>query len=139
MTVFGDGLQTRAFTHIDDVAPLIARCIDVPDAANEVFNIGADTPYSVVDLAHAVARAFDVTEPEIEFLPARKEVVHAFSDHSKLHRVFGEAPAVPLEEGLRRMAAWARETGVREPIRFESVEVLRNMPPSWTPGLTQTA
>jgi UDP-glucose 4-epimerase len=93
----------------------------------------------VVDLAHAVARAFDVTEPEIEFLPARKEVVHAFSDHSKLHRVFGEAPAVPLEEGLRRMAAWARETGVREPIRFESVEVLRNMPPSWTPGLTQTA
>src|SRR5580700_9736327 len=29
MTIFGDGLQTRAFTHIDDVAPLIARCVDV--------------------------------------------------------------------------------------------------------------
>jgi UDP-glucose 4-epimerase len=139
MTVFGDGLQTRAFTHIDDVAPLIARSIDVPAAANEVFNIGADTPYSVVDLAHAVAHAFDVSEPEIEFLPARKEVVHAFSDHTKLHRVFGEEPAVPLEEGLRRMAEWARETGVRDPVRFESVEVLRNMPPSWTAGLTQTA
>jgi UDP-glucose 4-epimerase len=139
MTVFGDGLQTRAFTHIDDVAPLIARSIDVPEATNEVFNVGAETPYSVLDLAHAIARAFDVAEPEIEFLPARKEVVHAFSDHAKLHRVFGEAPSVPLEEGLRRMADWARETGVRDPIRFESVEVLRNMPPSWTAGLTQTA
>jgi UDP-glucose 4-epimerase len=139
MTVFGDGLQTRAFTHIDDVAPLIARSIDVPEATNEVFNVGAETPYSVLDLAHAVARAFDVAEPEIDFLPARKEVVHAFSDHAKLHRVFGEAPTVPLEEGLRRMAEWARETGVRDPIRFESVEVLRNMPPSWTAGLTQTA
>ena len=139
MTIFGDGLQTRAFTHIDDVAPLIARCIDVPEAANEVFNVGAETPYSVVDLAHAVGRAFDVAEPEIEFLPARREVVHAFSDHARLHRVFGEAPAVPLEEGLRRMAEWAREAGVREPIRFESVEVLRNMPPSWAAGLTQTA
>ena len=139
MTVFGDGLQTRAFTHIDDVAPLIARCIDVPEAANEVFNVGAETPYSVVDLAHAVGRAFDVAEPEIEFLPARREVVHAFSDHARLHRVFGEAPTVPLEEGLRRMAEWAREAGVREPIRFESVEVLRNMPPSWAAGLTQTA
>jgi UDP-glucose 4-epimerase len=138
MTVFGDGLQTRAFTHIDDVAPLIARSIDVPEATNEVFNVGAETPYSVLDLAHAIARAF-VAEPEIEFLPARKEVVHAFSDHAKLHRVFGEAPTVPLEEGLRRMAEWARETGVRDPIRFESVEVLRNMPPSWTAGLTQTA
>src|SRR6201987_2134383 len=138
MTVFGDGLQTRAFTHIDDVAPLIARSIDVPGATNEVFNVGAETPYSVLDLAHAVARAFEVSEPEIEFLPARKEVVHAFSDHAKLHRVFGEAPTVPLEEGLRRMAEWAREIGVRDPIRFESVEVLRNMPPSWTAGLTQT-
>jgi UDP-glucose 4-epimerase len=138
MTVFGDGLQTRAFTHIDDVAPLIARSIDVPGATNEVFNVGAETPHSVLDLAYAVARAFDVAEPEIEFLPARKEVVHAFSDHAKLHRVFGEAPTVPLEEGLRRMAEWAREIGVRDPIRFESVEVLRNMPSSWTAGLTQT-
>jgi len=138
MTVFGDGLQTRAFTHIDDVAPAIARSIDVPEAANEVFNVGADTPYTVLDLARAVARAFDATEPEIEFLPARKEVVHAFSDHAKLHRVFGDEPTVPLDEGLRRMAEWARETGVREPIRFESVEVLRNLPPSWAEGLTQT-
>ena len=138
MTVFGDGLQTRAFTHIDDVAPVIARSIDVPEAANEVFNVGADTPYTVLDLARAVARAFDVGEPEIDFLPARKEVVHAFSDHAKLHGVFGEQSTVPLDEGLRRMADWARETGVREPIRFESVEVLRNLPPSWAQGLTQT-
>jgi UDP-glucose 4-epimerase len=138
MTVFGDGMQTRAFTHIDDVAPVIARCIDVPEAANEAFNVGADTPYTVLDLAHAVGEALDVAEPEIEFLPARKEVVHAFSDHSKLHRVFGQEQTVALEEGLRRMGAWALETGVREPVRFESVEVLRNLPPSWAAGLTQT-
>jgi UDP-glucose 4-epimerase len=138
MTVFGDGLQTRAFTHIDDVAPVIARSIDVPEAANEVFNVGADTPYTVLDLAHAVARAFDVAEPAIDFLPARKEVVHAFSDHAKLHGVFGEVTTVPLDEGLRRMADWARQTGAREPVRFDSVEVLRNLPPSWAEGLTQT-
>jgi UDP-glucose 4-epimerase len=139
MTIFGDGLQTRAFTHIDDVAPVIARSIDVPKAANEVFNVGADTPHTVLDLANAVARAFDVAEPEIEFLPARKEVVHAFSDHEKLHSVFGREPTVSLEEGLRRMAEWVHEAGVREPVRFESVEVLRNLPPSWAVGLTQTA
>jgi UDP-glucose 4-epimerase len=138
MTIFGDGSQTRAFTHIDDVAPVIARSIDVHDAANEVFNVGAETPYSVLHLANEVAAAFDVSDPEIDFLPARKEVVHAFSDHAKLHHVFGEQPTVPLDEGLRRMATWAQEAGVREPIRFETVEVLRNMPPSWAEGLTQT-
>src|SRR4029078_7147816 len=94
MTIFGDGLQTRAFTHIDDVAPVIARSIDVPEAANEVFNVGADTPYTVLGLARAVAQAFGVDEPEIEFLPARQEVVHAFSAHAKLPRVFGEKPTV---------------------------------------------
>jgi UDP-glucose 4-epimerase len=138
LTIFGDGLQTRAFTHIDDVAPVIARSIDVPEAANEVFNVGADKPYTVLDLAHAVARAFDEADPEIAFLPAREEVVHAFSDHAKLHRVFGQEPTVGLEDGLRRMADWAREIGFREPVRFESVEVLRNLPPSWAAGLTQT-
>lgn len=138
LTIFGDGLQTRAFTHIDDVAPVIARSIDVPEAANEVFNVGADTPHTVLDLAYAVARAFEVADPEIAFLPAREEVVHAFSDHAKLHRVFGQESTVPLDEGLRRMSDWAREIGVREPVRFESVEVLRNLPPSWAAGLTQT-
>ncbi len=139
MSIFGDGLQTRAFTHIDDVAPVIARSIDVPAAANEAFNVGADTPSTVLDLAHAVARALDVAEPQIDFLAARKEVVHAFSDHTKLQRVFGREQTVPLEDGLRRMAAWAVETGVREQIRFDSVEVLRNLPSSWAAGLTQTA
>ena len=96
-------------------------------------------PYSVLDLATR-GRGPPSTwpSPEIDFLPARKEVVHAFSDHAKLHRIFGEQPTVPLDEGLRRMARWASEAGVRDPIRFESVEVLRNMPPSWAEGLTQT-
>ena len=138
MTIFGDGLQTRAFTHIDDVAPVIARSIDVPGAANATFNVGADTPYTVLELAQTVARVLDIAEPEIEHLPPRQEVVHAFSDHAKLHGVFGEQTAVSLEDGLRRMADWVREVGARPPVRFDSVEILRNLPPSWAAGMTQS-
>ena len=47
MTIFGDGSQTRAFSYIDDVAPIIARSVDVPAAYNQVFNVGADQPYTV--------------------------------------------------------------------------------------------
>ncbi|HEY7574670.1 MAG TPA: NAD-dependent epimerase/dehydratase family protein, partial [Thermoanaerobaculia bacterium] len=43
MTIFGGGEQTRAFSHIDDVAPQIARSVDVPEARGSVINIGADT------------------------------------------------------------------------------------------------
>src|SRR5918999_2870805 len=35
MTIFGDGTQTRAFTSIDDVAPMIAESIELPDAWNQ--------------------------------------------------------------------------------------------------------
>src|ERR1700746_1577288 len=51
MTIFGDGEQRRAFSHISDVAPIIARCIERRPAYNRVFNIGADVPYSVNVLA----------------------------------------------------------------------------------------
>jgi UDP-glucose 4-epimerase len=134
MTVFGDGQQTRAFSYIDDVAPTIANSVNVPAAYNEVFNIGADQPYTVNYLAEVVAQAFGV-KPEIRYLPARNEVVDAYSDHSKARRIFGQSRAIPLEKGVARMAQWAREVGARQSSTFKGVEVLRNMPPSWKAAL----
>ncbi len=131
MPVFGDGLQTRAFSHIADVAPVIANSPFVERSANETFNVGADTPYTILDLANEVARAFEV-EPQVEHLPARNEVVHAFSDHSKVREVFDPPEPVALGEGIDRMARWVKETGAREPIRFRGeIEVDRNLPPAW--------
>jgi UDP-glucose 4-epimerase len=131
MPVFGDGLQTRAFSHIVDVAPVIARAPLVPASANQVYNIGADTPYSILDLAQAIARAFGV-EPDVEHLEARNEVVHAFSDHAKVRADFEPPEPLDLDAGIQRMAAWVREHGSREPIEFVGdIEVARNLPPSW--------
>lgn len=131
MTVFGDGLQTRAFSYIDDVAPVIARSPLVPASYNEVFNIGADRPFSVLELAHEVARAFD-TEPDIRHLDPRNEVVDAYSSHDKLRRIFPELPSpTPLADGIRRMAQWVKSTGPRPPVEFENIEVTVNLPPSW--------
>jgi UDP-glucose 4-epimerase len=138
MTVFGDGSQTRAFTHVDDVAPILARSVHVDAARNEVFNIGADTPYTVLSIAKEVARALDEEDAEMVFLEQRKEVVHAFSDHRKLAEVFGGESTVTLEEGVSRMAAWAREVGAQPSARFSEVEILRNLPPSWAEGLKQS-
>lgn len=130
MTIFGDGLQTRAFSHADDVAPTIARSVLVPAAYNEVFNVGADTPYSVLDLAHEVAKAFNI-RPEIVHLEARKEVVHAYSDHSKVRRTFSPPEPIPLAVGIPRMAAWTKRQPIVAPKPFTAIEVPTNMPPSW--------
>jgi UDP-glucose 4-epimerase len=131
MTVFGDGSQTRAFTHIDDVAPLLARAPLVPAARNEVFNVGADEAVSVAQLASEVAAALGKPARTVH-LPARPEVVHAFSDHSKVRRVFAPLPpAVDLKIGLRRMADWVQALGPGTPAAFGDIEIVEKLPASW--------
>jgi UDP-glucose 4-epimerase len=130
MTIFGDGLQTRAFSYIDDVAPVIALCHSVPESAGEVFNIGADHPYTVRELAEMVAHAFKV-EPEITYLPARNEVMHAYASHDKVRATFGDTKPITLEVGVGRMAEWAKAKGPRATPEFDGVEVWKNFPPGW--------
>ena len=131
MPVFGSGSQTRAFSYIDDVAPAIARSPLVPATANETYNVGADTPVSVLDLAEVIASAMGA-RCETKHLPARNEVVHAFSDHAKIRRDLDLGEATDLETGIERMAAWVKDMGAREPVRFNGeIELRRNLPPSW--------
>lgn len=130
MTIFGDGEQLRAFTHISDVAPLIAACVDFPAATGQIFNIGADIPYRVNELARIVAEAMQ-RSCTVKYLPARNEVKVAVSDHSKAERIFGKRDKLSLREGIDRMARWVRQHGARESNVFENIEIPKNMPPSW--------
>jgi UDP-glucose 4-epimerase len=130
MTIFGDGTQVRAFTYIDDVAPMIASSVDVPAARNQVFNLGADEPYTINELARIVAEEMG-SECKVVHLDARNEVKVAYSDHSKAHHVFVKKPETTLQMGIRAMADWVKMHGARESSIFENIEVMKNMPPSW--------
>ena len=131
MTIFGDGTQTRAFTHVDDVAPIIARSIERPETWGQTFNVGADRAISVNDLARLVSREMGVAE-RITHLEARHEVVDAYASHDKVRRFFPDlAQGISIETGIARMAAWAKQHGSRESRRFSNIEVERHLPPSW--------
>jgi UDP-glucose 4-epimerase len=131
MTIFGDGKQTRAFSYIDDVAPVIATSIERRASYNQVFNVGADKPYMVNELANVVAKAMGATA-QVKHLEARNEVVHAYSAHDKVQKHFGDLiKNVSLEDGVARMAAWAKKAGARQGKPFEGIEIPKNLPPSW--------
>lgn len=130
MTIFGDGSQMRAFTYISDIAPMIAASVDRPSARNEIFNVGADEPYTVNHLASVVAGAMGKPCRTMH-LDARNEVRIAFSDHSKAKAVFGKQPKTPLAIGIGSMARWVEKHGARESSVFELIEVTKNLPPSW--------
>lgn len=130
LTVFGDGSQTRAFTYVGDIGHIIADCVDRKECYGEVFNIGADKEYSVKELASEVMNAMEVNG-EVRFVEARNEVLHAHSDHSKIKSIFGEYSKTSLSDGLKKMALWARETGIKKSTKFENIEITEKLPPIW--------
>jgi len=130
LIIFGDGQQTRAFSHISDVAPLIARSIEHPKCYGEIFNIGADQPYTVNDLTEAVMMAMNA-RVEVKHVEARNEVKHAYASHEKVRKFFGPRDYVGLQEGLTQMAQWAKKAGIRQSKEFEHIEIYKNLPPVW--------
>jgi UDP-glucose 4-epimerase len=131
LTIFGDGSQTRAFSYIDDVAIPIAHCVNIEESYNKVFNIGADKPYTVNELATVVGNEFGI-KPEITYLAARNEVLHAYSDHSKAHEIFGMQTGISLAEGIAQMANWAKKVGARHSKEFDNIEITEKLPDGWS-------
>lgn len=130
LTVFGDGEQSRAFSYIGDVAPVIAKSIQLKDAYNEVYNVGADVPYTINQLIKKVKEVMGA-EPEVNYLDPRNEVVHAYSSHKKAETVFKLKEKTDLETGLQKMAEWVKQHGAKSTKNFGEIEIEEKLPPSW--------
>ncbi len=130
LTIFGDGEQTRAFSYIDDVAPVIARSVLTPNAYGQVFNVGGDQPYTVNKLALAVCETLGVA-PDLRYLPARHEVQHAYASHEKAWAFFDLPQPTDLVTGLARMATWVYQVGSRKTQDFANIEVPIGLPAGW--------
>lgn len=131
LSVFGDGSQQRAFSYVGDIVPAIASAPFVPAARNRVFNVGAERPYTVLELARTVSRVMGAPDHPIRHLDARNEVRVAYSDHAAAHEVFGEPADTSLEDGLRKMADWVSSVGARRSPSFGDIEVTRGLPAFW--------
>ena len=130
LTVFGDGEQSRAFSYIGDVAPVIAKSIHVKEAYNDVFNVGADIPYTINQLIQKVREVMSA-EPEVRYLDPRNEVVHAYSSHKKAETVFKLKEKTELETGLLKMSEWVKRHGAKSTKNFGEIEIEDKLPPSW--------
>jgi UDP-glucose 4-epimerase len=117
--IYGDGEQKRAFTFIDDFTPYIAAAGFLAEPVGEVINVGPREEHTINEMSDTLLRLFyDGQEPELEpvHLPSRpQEVKEAFCTVDKAERLLGYRTTVSLEEGLKRMLAWARELGPQEP------------------------
>jgi len=105
LTIFGDGMQTRDYVHVTDVAEaaFLVATTSLPPVQrldDRAFNIGTGSATSVVDLARVLLDAAGADVP-IEFAPRRAgELQDSCLSVDKARAVLGWSPRITLEQGL---------------------------------------
>jgi nucleoside-diphosphate-sugar epimerase len=102
VTVFGDGEQSRDFTHVDNVVEANVLAMAAPDVAGRVYNIACGDRISLNQLLAALGQIIGTT-PEVRYeAPRPGDVKHSMADISRARDELGYRVGVSFEEGLRQ-------------------------------------
>jgi dTDP-L-rhamnose 4-epimerase len=123
--VYEDGLQTRDYISVSDIARANLLVMHDERADGRVFNVGRGEPVTVVELIEKLASAYD-REPSHslpgDFRPG--DVRHIVHDSAAL-RELGWRPETSLADGLRQVAEWISSQGSVREYYSEALEKLR--------------
>lgn len=109
-TVHGDGLQSRDFVAVADVAKALVLAGDTPGVSGRVYNVGTGGCVTVIDLIASLNNLLG-TNVEAKHGPERiGDVRHSRARIGRIQRDLGFGPTVSFEEGLRRTLDWYRES-----------------------------
>lgn len=107
-TVYGDGLQSRDFTFVENVVEANLLAAEAKGVSGEVFNIGCGQRYTLNELV-AELNGLLGTSLTPEYVPSRPgDVKHSLASIEKASAMLGYRPAVDFREGLRRTVEWFR-------------------------------
>jgi UDP-glucose 4-epimerase len=115
ITVYGDGKQSRCFTHVSDVVRALVALMEKPEAYGNVFNIGSSSEISMHDLAKQV-REITKSKSEIVFIPYEKAYEEGFEDMprrvpdtTKIKSLIGWEPTIALPKILKDVEDFYRK------------------------------
>jgi len=110
-TIFGDGEQTRDFTYVANVVDGVLKACHAPGIAGHVLNVATGGRVSLNQLFQTLRSLTGSTVVAACGPPRTGDIRDSQADIGRARTLLGYAPAVPLEEGLARTLAWAREAG----------------------------
>jgi nucleoside-diphosphate-sugar epimerase len=103
---FGDGLQSRDFTYIDNVVNAVLTACEQDQVTQGEFNLACGSQYTLRDLVEQLNSLIG-KNIEAKLAPARLgDIKHSFADVAKLERAFGIKPVVNFTEGLEKTIAF---------------------------------
>ena len=115
ISVYGDGTQSRSFTHVNDVVGAIIKLMGEPAAEGDIFNVGNDSETTINDLAIKV-KEMTGSDSEIEHVPYEKAYGPGFEDMQrrcpsikKINKLIGFKPSYDLEAMIQSVIDYFKE------------------------------
>ena len=111
-TVHGDGLQSRDFVYVTDVAKALMLAADTPGVSGRVYNVGTGGSVTVLDLIRTLNKLLGTSAVPAHGPPRAGDVRFSRAKIDRIRRDLGYEPTVAFEEGLRRTLEWSKsQTG----------------------------
>jgi UDP-N-acetylglucosamine 4-epimerase len=109
-TIYGDGMQSRDFTYIDNVVEAnLKACLAPDNAFGDVFNIAFGGRTILIDMYHTLCEYLG-KDIEPVFAPSRQgDILHSNADIAKAREAFGYDPQWDFDSGLKASIAWYRK------------------------------
>ena len=108
ITVFGDGTQSRAFTHVSDVVDALVKLVNEPRAIGQVVNIGNAQEITIERLAERI-RTLSGSKSIIKHIPYDEAYESGFEDLGRIQELIGYKPNHGLDDILQQVIEYFRK------------------------------
>lgn len=129
MLIYGDGLQTRSFSYIDDCLEPLWNAAILPNVSKEIINLGGTKGITIKDACELESKI--IGYDKIEYREARHEVKHAVPSYQKSIDLLGYKETTSLADGLKEMWEWAQTQPNRKQYIWENYEINKGLYSYW--------
>lgn len=105
-TVDGDGLQSRDFTYVEDVARANVEAAEAAGISGQVFNVACGQSHSILDILETANRILGKKVKPVFGPPRKGDVRRTFADVSKARKAFGYTAGFSFEQGIEKTVDW---------------------------------
>lgn len=129
MTIFGDGMQTRAFSFIDDCLEPLWKSATNSNSSKQIINLGSSVFYTINE-ANLILRDV-IGDGKVIYKEARHEVKNAHPTWTKSMELLDYEDKTTLRDGLKIMWNWAKQQPKRERFVWKNYELEKGIYEFW--------
>lgn len=129
MTIFGDGMQTRAFSFIDDCLEPLWKSATNSNSSKQIINLGSSVFYTINE-ANLILRDV-IGDGKVIYKESRHEVKNAHPTWTKSMELLDYEDKTTLRDGLKIMWDWAKQQPKRERFVWKNYELEKGIYEFW--------